>query len=343
MKRKRLFEGMISPSSGVRGEGLAVLSAERAGMVDGVHVDFRHPDIEPGQWEARYWWPVWGDSETHCGFCFPSEGKHSEAELRADYRLSNPAFPLVIACPGDKISVETVTTEIVGGPFDHIHDRTKKMASLALHRSDGSIERIDHRMALYGVTQLKRGPQFDTYDRLAARILSSYPDADPLKFGITQAIPDMFSRSLGEDAAEALEDAELSIEKLRRAGLIDGELGNFVKDAISSAARAGFLQAKHESKPAETKMERVQQGAASGRSKAKAKDSRLRRAERIWRQHPQWTANRVAARVAQELYDADEVKSPPDPSAIRKGLIAAHKRGDIEIPSRSPSHPEFGT
>lgn len=301
MKRQKLFEGMIGPTSGVRGQGLAVLSAERAGLVDGVHVDFRHPDIEPGQWEARYWWPVWGDSENHCGFCFPTEGKFSETELRADHRTSDPNFPLVIARPGDRIVVESVTTEIVGGAFDHIHDRTKKMASLALRRSDGTIERTGHRMALYGVTQLKRGPQFDTYDRLAARVLSEYPGADPLKFEITAALPAVFmERSLGEEAAEAIEDAELSIEKMRQAGLLEGDLAYFIKDAISAAARAGFLRAKHESKPAETRVKQTQDNLAEGPRTLK-KFEWIGEARRISEASPEMRRNAIANGVIQAL------------------------------------------
>ena len=145
-------------------EALGVARADRAGLVDGVHVDFRHASIPPGEWEARAWWYVGHDSPQHCGFLFPKQAASLDSanfgdgpEPEAEKIRMLQALPR--AMPGDRLTVESVVDQISDRRFDHRHDATVKLAYLVLTKPNGQTVRPDQPLTFYGVTQLRDAPQ----------------------------------------------------------------------------------------------------------------------------------------------------------------------------------------
>ena len=199
MSRPRLVERHVAEGE-IAIEALAVSRAERPGIVDGVHVDFRHPGLPPGEWEARAWWDVGADGECWSGFLFPSEAAACEGQ--SDDDLSRRKLSLPRALPGDRLTVEHVVDDIGHRLFDHRHDRITKLAHLVLTRPEGSQLRPDTPLAFYGVTQLRDAPHRDAYDRLAERILAEQGNPDPHGFEISNKLRPLTSGLTGTKESE---------------------------------------------------------------------------------------------------------------------------------------------
>lgn len=321
---KRDFRNRFVPEHVAEGqtaqEALAVADASRAGVVAGVAVDFRHPDLPPGEWIARAWWDVAHDSEAHAGFIFEEEAVACERELAAmpesgaqdlmDRRaliMRKLALPHVK--PGDRISVESVVPRIVGGPFHHPHDMTVRLANLVCTKPSGETIRPASPLTFYGITQLRTGPERDAYDRLADRILLAVGGLDPRKYEVT--------RKYREDAAGRWQDAPLDVRAAHAIEQADnaitdlvailgtledeGRAGALLRCAVNEAALAGFLQAKHESTRAEQWAGKQKPRLDQGRLANKDYDNRRALALQIWADKPKAAINEVSKIVAQKL------------------------------------------
>ncbi|MCT2559247.1 hypothetical protein N0B51_09645 [Tsuneonella sp. YG55] len=343
-ERPRLANRSVAQSE-VAQQALAVARADRAGLVDGVEVDFRHPAITPGQWEARAFWHVAAIGPSSAGVLFPSEARAVEKVIDPDHDQLE-ALSLPRAEPGDRLAVESVIDRISDRRFDHRHDATVKEARLILTRLNGEQIRPEGALAFYGVTQLRDGPQRDAYDRLAERVLSENGNPDPHNLDVRRKLRpwDELWRSpsdltLSERAALAVEEAERAWLALDREYLpADPRAKLMLRRAMNGAVLAAFYQAKHESKPAEEKAQRVAEGAHKARNQAKARDNRFRYANDIWRDEPHLTLNGLAIQVIEQLYnDGGELLAP---STMAESLERAIGRGDLTVPRQSPHHPD---
>lgn len=307
--RKRLEARHIAQGH-VAQQALAVSRADREGEVDGVLVDFRHADIPPGEFEARAFWYVASDSSNHAGFLFPSEAKAIERTLKGkspaalrkasrhgDFR---DALALPRACPGDRISVEKVIDEILQGPFDHPHDRMAKRLDLILTRRSGEVVRPASPLTLYGITQIKQGPERDVYDRLVERVLLEHPPGtDPLRFGLTRGSFFLqVDRTLEDVRDSAVEDAERSINELRELGLLEQErIGTLIRMLTSEVALLAFCQAKIEMRQAEMRATMQLENLSEG-SRSQTNWERLAECQRLADANPLWKRTQIAKMVA---------------------------------------------
>lgn len=282
-------------------EALAVARADCEGFVDGVHVDFRHPGLPPGEWEAREFWHVGANSEAHCGFLFPTEGAWCDAnpeQVREE--LLHEKLTLPRAAPGDRLAVESVVDRISDRRFDHLDDSVVKEAHLVLTRPNGEMIRPARSLLFYGVTQLRDGPSRDAYDRLVERVLAQFGGADPHSFGVQrllrpigQAWKATSDFPLSERAALAIEKAEQAWLKLDRNFLKgDAEAHVLLRRALSGAVLAAFFQAKHELREAERLGSGVKENLAEGPAKLRNQHW-WAAADRHWQGNPNWRRNRV--------------------------------------------------
>lgn len=328
-------------------QALAVADASCEGVVDGVLIDFRHPGLPPAEWEARPWWFVGDTDAPFCGFLLPSEAAALDegrwGVLGEDEDLIQRKKSLPRAAPGDRLTVESVVDRISDRRFDHRHDATVKMAYLALTRASGEVVRPSSPMAFYGATQLRDAPERDAYDRLASRILAEHGNPNPHAFEIRHRLGWPFAPAegygLSERAALAIERVELAWLKLHTTHLRDDPMGRAaLRSALNNAVLAAFFQAKHESKPAEDRQQRVEEGADRGRGKPKANDGRFDYARSIWRDDPSLSLTALAREVVEQVYLNGEGELVSE-SAMRDSLNRAIERGELTVPPESPSHP----
>ena len=297
LTNRHFAEGEVAQAS------LQVSRADCEGIVDGVLVDFRHPDLVPGEWEARAFWHVGSESEGHCGFLFPKEAAYCEAVMATgDFdEIDRDSLEMSLGLPranaGDALTVENVITKIDDRYFDHPHDKTVKHAYLLLTRPTGEMVRPSTPLVFFGVTQLRRAqgynfPQRDAYDRLAERILWRDPQAEDVSPS---------EGSLAGYAQYSIERAERAWGKLMELHLANDSAGQAaLRQALNYTALAGFFQAKHELRKAETTASTTVGNLREGPRSQRAWD-RTATATQIWQKHPDWSRTHVAKEVIAEL------------------------------------------
>lgn len=326
-----------------------VSRADREGLVDGVLVDFRHPNIPAGEWAARPNWHIWPAGPTQCGFALPSATTYALTTILEDGEAPNPRF---CANPGDRITVVQAVPAVTpeGREFDHLHDKVIRLADLVLTRPNGEQVYSPHPLPFYGVTQLREGPLHDAYDRLVARVLAEHGNPDTTAFedkkilgvGFMDEWRSPHSMSMDQRALYHAGEAERALAKLVAIlEPLDDECDRpmaKLREFARQLALAGFFQAKHELRTAQSEASRVRQGAARGRSQAKANDNRFEFARDIWRDEPGLTLSGLATQVIEQLYNAGgELLAH---STIVESLQRAINRGEIDIPTESPHHPQ---
>lgn len=293
--RRRLVPRQLRYSELRRGDAVTLSGSE--GEVEGVFVNFGHPDLPPGEWEARPWWVVWDSPPDSAGFIFPYEAKF---DLEA-YRRWVPGvqgLPALYANPGDTITVEAVECEEIGGPFDHVHDISRKLVRLVLIRSDGEEVRPQNPLAFYGVTQLRDAPPIEAYDRLVERVLADHDNPRSIEqlsgmhFAIKSApasVPELRERAL-----RCVGEAERSLTALW--DTLDADQQKLLQRAVAGAALAGFSQGKAELR----KAEKQARGSAKGRAhgpKSQLDQEAIDFAKAAWAKEPA----RRKKNIAQEL------------------------------------------
>ena len=147
-----------------------IAGRQRCGVIEGVEVDFRHPDLPADDWEARPFWYVWGESPSHAGIIFPYEAAYGVAELRK-LKAIDDSVPAVFALVGDKITVESVVPKIEDRRFDHPHDAQQRLAYLRIERPSGEVRYPAGPLTFYGTSQIKNGALRETFDHIVTRIV----------------------------------------------------------------------------------------------------------------------------------------------------------------------------
>lgn len=294
-------------------EGDAVTLSGSCGDVEGIFVDFRHPDLPAGEWEARPWWPVWATND-NAGLMFPYE---ATTPLETYHRLkpSTAQLPVIYALPGDELRIESVEGECIGGPYDHPHDVSRRLATLVLIRADRERVTPPWPLPFYGITQLRDAPPIEAYDRLAERVLQKHGNPARIEqlSGIViamhnapDAVPDLSDRAL-----RAVNEAEKAIAELS-ASLDDRQLG-YLRRAVSAAALAGFAQGKAELRKAEL-------AAAASAAPLKLGPDKLR--NDVWRDFATaaWQAEptRSAYSIKEELIGSGKADPSQESSIMRQ-------------------------
>lgn len=249
--------------------GGSVTMAGAVGEVESVRVDFRHPDLAAGEWEARPWWVVWTLPDS-AGFIFPYEANQVDHYLRLVPAAAH--LPQVFAEPGDTITIEAVDCEDIAGPFDHPHDVKRKLARLRLTKATGEAISSPNLTPFYGVTQLRDAPPLEAYDRLAERVLADhgFPEAiDALPGMIVNHLADPASvPDLRERALLCVGEAEKALRQLRGKFELQTDQGRaswrLVQRAVAAAALGGFSQGKAELRKAEKQAAGSAEGRAQG-------------------------------------------------------------------------------
>lgn len=285
----------------------------RLGVLDGVEVDFRHPELPPEDWEARPFWHVWGSPPSNAGILFPGEASHApEAQLR-EFK-GGLSIPLIAVAAGDRISIESVITEIADRRFDHPHDAQKRLALLRIEKASGEVVHPPGPLMFYGTTQIRRGATRESFDHILGRICRHAGTETLYERGLngyykgTDFDWDMpleqIARHFAADAHDAFFDLQSRFP--------EGDLGGaHLRNLANSAALAGFLLGKIEAR----KSEQVAGSVMANRDRATEKVTRvdwLAKAKAIWAEHPDWRRTRVAHMIAEGSDD--------DPRAIMRAI-----------------------
>jgi hypothetical protein len=302
MTHRRITPSRVEAGETARAAAL-IAGPDRHGVIDGVHIDFRHPDLDPAEWEPAPWWYVWGDGPAHAGILFPSEvAAGSEEDLR--FIKGDLDVPLIAARAGDVITVRYVTPLIRDGRFDHPHDKTRMLAFLRIERPSGEIVEPNKPLTFFGATILREAATRDAFDHLLSRACVLSGTAHLYEQGVNGEYPGRWSwnmpleeigRHLGADA----HDAYFRLLKL----LPDEGLG-YLRQLANKAALAGFLIGKAEAK----KAEHIAGAVLANRDKATAATTRIDwrvRAAKIWQEHPLWKRRRVAKLIQEDDPDAE--------------------------------------
>ena len=322
--RERISRRAIGTSEA--GERAAAIGAEeRHGLIDGVEVDFRHPDLPASDWWADPSWWVWGYQR--CGVVFPTDAERAREDREAARQEGIEVPPAHFLGDGDKITVASVVHKIGDRRFDHPHDAQIKLAYVRLHRANGEVIDLENPIPFYGRTRILQHGTREAFDQIAQRICDRLGVDDLPRWGISSTpAGDVWEQPLDHLAGIFARDAERAFNNLLPHLPDDGapdaklERANLRK-LINKAALAGFLLAKAEARAAE----HVARGV--WKNLELAQDARLRTdliaaAQEVWGKHPTWTKNRVAEAIRGDA-----------------SLRSAIRTIERVVPVTSPSHP----
>lgn len=285
----------------------AIAGEQRVGVLDGVEVDFTHPELPAGEWEALPWWNVAGPPPNNAGILFPSEAAHRLSDDWREVKGSWADFPFVEVRAGDKITVESVLVKLEGGGFDHPHDRQVRLASLKVERPNGEVLRPDGPLGFYGTGRILQHGSREAFDHIVDRVLShagveDFPPPIPDEVHVS-----LWSRPLEEIALFFTQEAHRSFFKLNDTLPPDGAGGlqrAHLRSLANAAALSGFLLAKLEARKPESAARGVMANRAKG-TDAVRRDDWPDKASAIWAAHPEYRRTTVAKLVA-EGTDDDE-------------------------------------
>lgn len=263
----------------------ALDAGEQVVVLDGVTIDFRHPDIPAGQYRPD---PEWSDS-------------NHESGLRGPWNILDDPTPQKLercARAGDTVKVESVSRETLPriGIGDHEADRQGARCFLVIERPDG------FRSQPLGPVWFLRADSIHSLD--PARFLE-------VLIGRFREMRGRIDADDDEGSYAAVADASLSY-------LENGELGFMPSQAelLSSAALFGYSLARAEAErgvvplaiDATRTAEQRRTAGAAGAAKVRRDDWR-RAAEDIWRNDPMLKVHAVASLIVETPGDASGIRS----------------------------------
>jgi hypothetical protein len=298
-------------SENPRTRAAGLITEVRFGELDGVIVDFRHPDLDPSEWTPRAYWYVWGGSEAHSKVLFPGEAKAGVECLRREYE-AKAELEVFLAHPGDRVSVQAVLPQIKDRRFDHPHDSQKRLAFLQIERPCGEVVQVREPMSFYGVTQLRDGAPMEGFDNGLLRICrhAGHSDLDGPSRMQKPGFRPLWDEPLEEIAYYFAQHAHDGFWSAHAAA--ESDIGRGGLRAVANFGfMAGFLLGKIEARQAEktaAKVHEAQQKATAARTRT----DWLEKAKALWAEHPEYKRTRVAHLVAEGTDD--------DPRAIMRSL-----------------------
>lgn len=284
------------------------IARERHGKLDGVEVDFRHPDI-PDDWLPRPQWYVAGRPPNNAGILFPSEALALDRLDDSERARYPDKLEAIEARPGDRICVDRALPQIIDGRLDHPHDRQCWLVYLRLERPSGELIKLPEPLSFYGSTQVRDGPTREAFDHILDRICKHagvreiHELRDPYGFRWSASL-DLVAQHFG---AEAYDDYFRLLQMLGD----NGPAKALLRAIANDAALAGFMLAKVEMRKAEA----VALAGERNRQRGTAKVTRLdwrERAKQIWADHPDYRRTKVANIIAEGTDD--------DPGSIMRAI-----------------------
>lgn len=298
------------------------------GNLEGVEVDFRHDLLPLGDWEARVFWDVWGDSADHAGLIFPKEAAFGIETLR-DRKSMPKDSPEIFVYEGDKLFISRVEINKEDQPFDHQHDSQTRLAYLQIQRANGDLIDIEKPLTFYGSSQIRNGATRSTFDNIVDRIcrhnvLSELP---PM---VRNSFPPIWSNPPEKIALIAVEEAHRAYFELLD-GLPDSldeqqrvHVSVLLRQVANDASLAGYALGKIEAEAPTKTAIGVRRGGQKGAA-ANRNDQWEIEAKRLWKEYPKWTLNRVA-----DTIDGH--------SGLEKRSILRSKAVRAACPESSPSY-----
>lgn len=270
-----------------------IATSGRAGIFQGVHIDFNHDDLPANEWWARPWWNVWGDGEHHIGLIFPGEAAH-DAELRK-LGVTREA---IYALPGDSVSISRVKQIQEVSFLHHPHDYSVRHAFMKLTRIDGTVIDNIGPLAFYGYTRLIGHGSREAFDNAIARIEMLRPNG-LRQYGVGIKSEQPYWENGADVVAShyAGEAHDILFELID--GLDDDDTKGYVRlrGLANAALLAGFALAKHEMRQAqewEAKREANRKIATAKAREASGSEKKIEAAKACWRENPALTTNAVA-------------------------------------------------
>ncbi|HWV60275.1 MAG TPA: hypothetical protein VN034_06460 [Sphingopyxis sp.] len=286
----------------------------RVGELEGVLIDFTHPDLPPDEWWARPWWHVFGDGEHHCGIVFPGEAaapKEDWDRAKADVQRKP-----IYAVAGDTLKIGRVQQHNEVSNLHHMHDIRPRLAYLTLIHADGTEETEIGPLAFYGSTRLIGHGAREAFDNAIARIAAIEPT------GLAQTMFDSNRRpdwQNGADvvakfyAAEAHDELFAMIDALNE----DDTRGHVrLRSLVNAALLAGFALAQHEAERA-FEEERRREERRKLATKARTDPDREICARTVWTEKPHLTTNAVAEIMMERWPEKFQAK---DKSSLWKSI-----------------------
>lgn len=286
-----------------------IATTGRVGVFEGVHVDFTHADLPPGEWWARPWWHVWADGEQHCGLIFPGEAKAAEADGIGWKRIrERTTREEIFALPGDRLTVARVQQLQEVTFLHHPHDYSVRYAFLTLTRPDGTTINDIGPLAFYGSTRLIGHGSREAFDNAIARIATLSLDGLQLpkdEEGFLSRRLEPWKHSPSEAALHFAGEAHDELFSLIDELSPDDTSGYVrLRSLVNAALLAGFALAKHEAQPAERQAAGAAKGAKAGGEKTADHVSR-EMAKKLWAENPTETAYWVAKQICATHQDKD--------------------------------------
>lgn len=285
----------------------ALIAGElRTGTLQGVMVDFRHSELPNGEWEASPWWYVW----PNVGLVFPEEAALEMTRLRTEKGVSEDT-PAVLACTGDRLTVERVETQLSDARFDHPHDRERRLAFLRLERPDGEVLHLDTPLPFYGTSRIREHGTREAFDHVIERIMRHAAVGELPEYALSRVSGHVWQQPLEQAALCFAEEAHRHFFKLQTTlpeyGTPLGWMRAALHSVANSAALAGFLLGKLEGREAEVRATRQIDNARMAAEDRKDRGL-IALARQIAEQNPMWRRNRIA-RALQERYPNKESSS----------------------------------
>lgn len=303
------------PDSTNRREPNELCRGARHGYVEGVEVDFRHPDLPPSEWEPRIGWHAWFDSPDSAGVIFPSEAKTPLREFR-EQRGVDAEFAAVYVRAGDRLCIDRVVSEVAEARLDHSHDREQRCAYLQIARKSGEVEKLVKPMTFYGTTQIREGAPRHAFDHMIERLcrssgLGRVEDFSEEKRRLGFSEYPLWDNALEVIALHAAYHAHQALfylmDMLPENGSPHDRGERLTLQMIANyTALAAFLLAKSEMQKHEAIALATLSNLERGTLKITRADWR-EKAKIIWRDNPRRTVNAVAREIAEG--SDDDVRS----------------------------------
>ncbi len=237
----------VNPTWAERYEGDRAIAADiagagRVGDLQGVHVDFRHPELPAEDWAAPFFWYVWG----HTSLLFPGEAVLGVEALR-ERKAGTVAdlSELVMVRPGDRVTVRSVIAEMIpgAGPHRHPHDREQRLAYLRVTRASGDEVDVQRPVRFSGTAQLLGAPTLQFFDSLVERICRHRgAELDERDWGPESSAP----YNIASVAAYST-----MVRFLGARDGADGPTVDLMRHVINQAALAGYMLGVGEGRPLE--------------------------------------------------------------------------------------------
>lgn len=329
-------------------------------VIDGVTIDLRHPLIDPWRWRTEVLWtdPMWGWSNGPRVW-FPWFGPCDEIGIGADLLRQDASsqddfeeqltrfLPTACAAQGCRIEVQDVKASVVGGDFDHEHDREVRDAYLQIQSPGGGVVRLIEPIRFVGATAFAMEHQWRgvTLDKVAARICDelNLPALEAFELIVEQVssaeLSFLEAKWLTRDLEARLADLPAWYEASSR-NVSQEDLIGLVNLAISLGYH--WAQAEDEVKLVPLAATALASARGAELGGVRSGQSRRRKAQATWHPHALELAQQSRREnpsgsqdmVVADIQSAWKLESPSCPGSKTLKIFVSAKERSAELPAR---------